>query len=154
MKFIDCKSGLMINLEHIAEIDTDLHSVTMSYGTTHYMNPDLFEEIMNEIDKHLLRRLRNGKIEIRLTGIGVISSNKALRYSVELSRECTLGEFIACVLELKREWGCIKTNKGDYIKYCRGEIVGKSLKEESLLRKILKIQGRGGWSRIDYNITI
>lgn len=94
------------------------------------------------------------KIEIKLTRIGDISSNKTSRYSVELSRECTLGEFIDCVLELKREWGCIKTNKGDYIRYCRGEIVGKSFREESLSRKILKIQGRGGWSRIDYNITI
>lgn len=54
MKFIDCKSGLMIKLEHIAEVDTDMCSLTMTYGATHYMNHELFEEIMNEIEKCLI----------------------------------------------------------------------------------------------------
>lgn len=54
MKFIYFESGLIINLEHIAEIDVDLRSITMTYGGTHYMNPDLFEEIMSEIKKYLI----------------------------------------------------------------------------------------------------
>lgn len=54
MKFIDCESGLIINLEHISEVDTDERSIILVNGSTHYMCPDLFERFMCEIKKHLI----------------------------------------------------------------------------------------------------
>lgn len=82
-------------------------------------------------------------------------------YSVELSKEYTIKEFIDEVLK-SNEWGAIGIydenqswfEKGNpYCEYKRGELISK-LPDEFLDKPIKKVDADGGWSLMDYKIHI
>lgn len=54
MNFLDCDDNTIINLEHIVFIDTIERSVEFTNGSKIYYNPELFENIMIKIRKHMI----------------------------------------------------------------------------------------------------
>lgn len=86
-------------------------------------------------------------------------------YDIILDKDYTIREFIKTVLtEKSNEWGYIgiNTDEGDFsakifgdprCEYKCGRLLC-SLPEEYLDKKINKVNGDGGWSRMDYLIWI
>ena len=77
-------------------------------------------------------------------------------YNVKLSRTCTLQELIDYILTQRRLWGYlrIKGNLFPSFEYKYGQYVCSSLTEADLQRKVAEISANGGWSRIDYFVTL
>lgn len=84
-------------------------------------------------------------------------------YSVDLDKEYTLQEFIDAVLTNKKdEWGGIKIAKRDCawyrypcINYRYGKIISDpNLPEEVYDYKIKSVSADGGWTAMDYFITL
>lgn len=83
-------------------------------------------------------------------------------YKVTLEKECTLQEFIDAILTNKREWGYIKVAKRDCawynypgFSYRYGEISGEpNLPEEVYGYKVKSVTANGGWSNMDYIVTL
>lgn len=81
-------------------------------------------------------------------------------YSVSLNRECTLGEFIDCVLK-REEWGYIgiKSRKDIFFgspkcEYKYDKIVSTEFTDAYLARKVKTVFASGGWTRMDYILTL
>lgn len=84
------------------------------------------------------------------------------RYKIILDKEYTVKEFIETVLKEKSgEWGYfgIYNDKGDFsakvfgepcCEYRYGKLSTSPLPDEYLDKKIIKVTGDGGWSRMDY----
>lgn len=77
-------------------------------------------------------------------------------YSVKLSRACTLQELIDYILTQRRSWGYlrIKGNLFPSFEYKYGQYVCSSLTETDLRRKVAEISANGGWSRMDYFVSL
>ena len=83
-------------------------------------------------------------------------------YIVTLDKEYTLREFIEAVLANKRRWGYISIAKRDCawydypaFSYRCGEIAGgRDLPEEVYRYKVKSATAGGGWSRMDYIVTL
>ena len=81
-------------------------------------------------------------------------------YKVILDKEYTVKEFISDVLSINpREWGYIGIKKRGHIfgsPYCeyRYGNLKYNLPEEIQDKKILSVESSGGWSRMDYLITL
>lgn len=77
-------------------------------------------------------------------------------YSVTLSRACTLQELIDYILTQRRSWGYlrIKGNLFSSFEYRYGQQVGSSLTSADLQRNIAEISANGGWSRMDYFVSL
>lgn len=83
-------------------------------------------------------------------------------YKIILDKEYTVKEFIETVLKEKSgEWGYfgIYNDKGDFsarvfgepcCEYRHGKLSTSPLPDEYLDKKIIKVMGNGGWSRMDY----
>ena len=82
-------------------------------------------------------------------------------YRVELTCRYSVGAFINEVLKDKREWGYIGIDRGrgssiyghPECQYRYGELL-YTLPDEFLGLKILKARASGGWSRMDYLLTV
>ena len=78
---------------------------------------------------------------------------------VSLNKECSVGEFIDSVLK-RNEWGYIGIKNHRHIfgspncKYRRDKIVNTEFTEEYLYRKVATVSASGGWSRMDYILTL
>lgn len=83
-------------------------------------------------------------------------------YNVNFDKEYTLQEFIDAVLTNKGEWGYIKVAKRcciwyDYpcIGYRYGKITGKpNIPETVYGYKVKSVTASGGWSRMDFIVTL
>lgn len=83
-------------------------------------------------------------------------------YKVTLDKEYTLQEFIDAVLTNKGEWGYINVAKGDCawynyprFSYRYGEVYGEpNLPEEVYGYKVKSVTASGGWSAMDYIVTL
>ena len=78
-------------------------------------------------------------------------------YEVKLSRTCTLQELIDYILlNYRRDWGYlrIKGNLFPCFEYKSGQYVCSSLTEADLQRKVVEVSADGGWSRMDYFVTL
>lgn len=83
-------------------------------------------------------------------------------YKVILDKEYTLREFIDAVLTNKDEWGYIRVVKRDCawynyprFSYYYGEIPGEpNLPEEVYGYKVKSVTASGGWTRMDYVVTL
>ena len=82
-------------------------------------------------------------------------------YNVVLDKEYTVEEFIETVFkELSGEWGyfSIHNKEGDFYEprceYSYGKLSTPPLPDEYLKKKIMKVTGDGGWSRMDYQFWI
>ena len=94
---------------------------------------------------------------MKLTQISQARGDCTAAYSVTEYTATTVGEFVDEVLmECPSEWGDIRDDHHHLIaEYKHGRIVSSNVTAERLLNKrIIKIIGNGGWSCMDYLITI
>lgn len=77
-------------------------------------------------------------------------------YSITDYKATTVGEFINEVLtECPNEWGYIEDNNHHRIaEYKYGKVVTNNATAELRNKQIIKIIGNGGWSCMDYLITL
>lgn len=77
-------------------------------------------------------------------------------YSVKLSRACTLQELIAYILTQRHSWGFlrIKGNLFSCFEYRYGLIIGTAITKVDLCREVSEVTADGGWSRMDYFVTL
>lgn len=78
-------------------------------------------------------------------------------YEVKLSRTCTLQELIDYILlTYRRDWGYlrIKGNLFPCFEYRYGQQISIALTEADLQRKVAEISADGGWSRMDYCVSL
>ena len=76
-------------------------------------------------------------------------------YRVSTNKECTLGELVNAVLAGRGEWGYLYVKGIVVVEYRYGDIVGvQTFSKELLARKVVRINGSGGWSRMDYTIEL
>lgn len=83
-------------------------------------------------------------------------------YRVDLDKDYTLQEFIDAVLSNKGEWGYINVAKRDCawynfpgFSYRYGEITGEpNLPEKVYNYKVKSVSASGGWSRMDYIVSL
>lgn len=82
-------------------------------------------------------------------------------YSVEMSKNCTVQEFVECVLEqFSDEWGYIGIEHGrsifgkPCIEYKYGKITTENRLKDVGNANVMKATSIGGWSRMDYLLTI
>lgn len=80
-------------------------------------------------------------------------------YKIRLHKEFTVKEFVDEVLKDTSEWGYIRINIGKSFfdnpkcEYRRGTLLYE-LPECFLPLKVLSAKGDGGWSRMDYLLTV
>lgn len=84
-----------------------------------------------------------------------IFGDETALYRVSTNKECTLGELVNAVLTRRHEWGYLYVKGVAGFEYRYGDIVGvQKFSKELLARKVLRIKGSGGWSRMDYIIEL
>ena len=100
---------------------------------------------------------------IKLKSTGKEYGDATQDYNVELKKECTVEEFISCVLkEYPQDWGYIGIyNSKNFsvfgdpkLSYERGNLITDSMPEDILSKKIKLVKANGGWSRMDYIIFL
>ena len=93
---------------------------------------------------------------MKSTQISPTGGDCTATYSITDYKATTVGEFINEVLtEYPSEWGKIEDNNHRLIaEYSYGKVVTSNVTAELLNKQIIKIIGNGGWSRMDYIITI
>lgn len=90
---------------------------------------------------------------MKLIAIGRTMGDETSPYSVTEYKAKTVVEFINEVLERTREWGDINVKGLGRIEYRKGELLNP-IPETWQYKMIDKIESVGGWSRVDYFITI
>lgn len=74
-------------------------------------------------------------------------------YEVLLNRECTLREFVDCIIKNEREWGYVRL--GDRkAEYRYGRILSNEFSESELESTIETVISNGGWTRMDYVVRL
>lgn len=99
---------------------------------------------------------------IKINWIDSMRSDCTRKFEVILSKQHTVGEFIDSVLsERKGEWGYIGiySEKNAFFgdpccEYSDGKLKSNPLPNEISRKKIKKVTGDGGYSRMDYIITL
>lgn len=99
----------------------------------------------------------------RLVASGEVRGDCTAPYHVVLNRVCTVGEFINEVLT-KNEWGHIGIDRssegidrrifGDPVCNYKKDTLLNCLPDEWLDKTIKSVKADGGWSRMDYLITV
>ena len=92
-------------------------------------------------------------IMFKLNRITPIGGDETAGYDVILDREYTVKELLDTVVNIKGEWGYFSVKNGSSCEYKWGELLS-SLKEDDLNKKVLKVGASGGWSRMDYYVTV
>lgn len=96
----------------------------------------------------------------KLKSIGKVRGDCTQPYKVILDKEYTVGEFIETVLGRKGEWGYIGIEYGRSFfgnpncEYKWGKLITPNLPDDFLPLKISSMRADGGWSRMDYLITL
>ena len=100
-----------------------------------------------------------GMLEFEFIQTGKTSRDETTPYMVSLNKECSVGEFIDSVLK-RDEWGYIGIRSHGHIfgspncEYRRDKIVNTEFTEEYLSRKVATVSAYGGWTRMDYILTL
>ena len=100
-----------------------------------------------------------GKLELTFKQTGKEAGDCTTPYEVSLSRDCTLREFVEAVLE-RKEWGYIGLwFPGEIFGYPKCEyrdskVFNSEFSEDDFAQTIDKVSAAGGWSRMDYLITL
>lgn len=84
-------------------------------------------------------------------------SDETALFDITMDGDYTLGELIDHILANKRDWGEIKWYSPlgySKIEYHHGEITLGFRDPIAEKKRVLKIGGFGGWTRLDYNIEI
>jgi hypothetical protein len=99
------------------------------------------------------------ELKLKFIPIGEGSYDCTAPYKVELNRDCTFREFVDSVLT-RNEWGKISLGPFayPYFEYRNDGIVYGSVRgdffDEDYDRKVVSVHARGGWSRMDYTVTL
>ena len=79
-------------------------------------------------------------------------------YDSELLKPFSVKEFVEAVLEDEKEWGYINIESNIHpsasLEYSHGEIVNNNIGEAELEKTVTSLKANGGWSRMDFLITI
>ena len=78
-------------------------------------------------------------------------------YEVLLNRECTLREFVDCIIKNEREWGYVTIYgmvDDQKLEYRYGKILKNEFTENELNSILLSVGSYGGWSRMDYVVRL
>lgn len=98
-------------------------------------------------------------LNLKFTQTGRTAGDETAPYAVTLNKECSVGEFIDSVLK-RKEWGHIGIRSRGHIfgspecEYRGDKIVRTEFTEEYLSRKVATVSAAGGWSRMDYWLTL
>lgn len=98
-------------------------------------------------------------LEFHFIQTGKTARDATTPYAVSLNKECTVGEFIDCVLK-RKEWGYIGIKSYGHIfgspncEYQGDKIIKTEFTNEDLSRMVSTVSASGGWSRMDYLITL
>lgn len=78
-------------------------------------------------------------------------------YEVILNRECTLREFVDCIIKNEREWGFVRVESwfdGNELEYRYGKILRSEFTDAELQSTIKTVVSNGGWSCMDYVVRL
>lgn len=76
-------------------------------------------------------------------------------YYVDLDRPYTVGEFIDTIFKKRpNEWGNIKIRCVSTCSYKQGKVTSNEFTQGILSASIKNVEAHGGWSRMDYTISI
>lgn len=95
----------------------------------------------------------------RLTQVGPTGSDCTALYHVDLNREYTVEQFIQDVISNDHEWSCIGIYDAKHIfghprcEYRYGTLLTQ-IPPEYLKRRVLSAQADGGWSLMNYTLTL
>lgn len=90
---------------------------------------------------------------------GKTSGDETTPYTVSLNQDCSVGEFIDCVLK-RGEWGYIRIMSLGHIfgspecEYRNATIVYTEFTKEDLSQMVAMALASGGWSRMDYLLIL
>lgn len=113
-----------------------------------------------------MSKIYNGETVFILTLVGTIGSDCTGPYNVTLYKDFTVEEFIKAVAEGvdgygRHEWGFIGIYDNGYYpftddrcKYRNGNIVTNNIPKKYLKKKIKKVRASGGWSCMNYCLTV
>lgn len=80
-------------------------------------------------------------------------------YAVILDKKYTVQEFVAAVISKTEEWGYIGIeHKGatfgePHCEYRHGKLLNE-LPKETLCKKVVSVRASGGWTRMDYYLSV
>ena len=83
--------------------------------------------------------------------------DETVLYNVELDKEYTVDEFIKTIVSNKRDWGKISVNinnSNSTIEYKYGKLKSDIFTSNILNYKVKSVKSTGGWSNMNYYITI
>lgn len=98
-------------------------------------------------------------LKVKFIQTGKTAGDETTPYTVSLNQECSVDEFIAWVLK-QNEWGYIGIRNPGHIfgspkcEYRGVTIVNTEFTEEDLSRMVATVSASGGWSRMDYLLTL
>ena len=78
-------------------------------------------------------------------------------YEVLLNRECTLREFVDCIIKNEREWGYVTIYgmvDDQKLEYRYGKILKNEFTEDELQSTIETVGSYGGWTYMDYWVKL
>ena len=100
------------------------------------------------------------KLRLQFKQSGRMRGDCIAPFDVTLSRECTLRELIAAVLERTEEWGYIGIDSDEHFipypscSYRYGKVISNDLTDEELDSPIQSVSATGGWSNMDYFVKL
>lgn len=112
------------------------------------------------------KKIFEGKPVFELWSAGPIGCDCTGPYNVFLLKEFTVEELIRAITEgvdeyERTEWGYIGIyDKGYYpftdcrCEYRHGTVITNNIPSEMMQKKVISVKASGGWSRMDYCLTI
>ena len=105
------------------------------------------------------------EIAFTLKPVGSEGSDCTRPYNVTLNRDFTVAELILAIVKgvdahARLEWGYIGIHEGYYpftnerCEYRDGKIISNDIPDEILCKKVISVRASGGWSRMDYCLTV
>lgn len=89
----------------------------------------------------------------KLNRVSPIRGDETATYEVALDKNCTVKELLDAVLSITDEWGYLSIKNGDSCEYKWGKLLSNFGKDD-LDKIVLKVTASGGWSRMDYYVTV
>ncbi len=89
----------------------------------------------------------------KLNRVTQIGGDETAGYEVILDKEYNVKELLDTVVGIKNEWGYFSIKNGSSCEYKWGQLLS-NLNEQDFDKKVLKVSSSGGWSRMDYYVTV
>jgi len=89
----------------------------------------------------------------KLNRVTRIFGDETAGYEVILDKKYTVKELLDTVLGIKSEWGSFSIKNGNCCEYEGGKLLS-NLSEEDLNKEVVKVDASGGWSMMNYYVTV